>query len=164
MIIVPIILLIAICTLLSIEQERNSQKKEQEEYNRRLDWLHGCKRDRFDFAGINNTPYEEALAILEKLERGEYPIKSNDGEIFNLYNIEDYIAEQMGKAKYFGKGRWSFPVIFVDKYDAEMRENFRQGKVTVGKDYTMYERAQLMTFAEAREYMDNMIRKEMDRI
>lgn len=161
-----IVILVAFCayTLITGDLEEDARRKQQAGFDKKLDYLHGCRRDRFEFAGKYNTPYKYALEYLDRLERGEYPLRSNDGKIFDLYNIEDYIAERIKDAKYLGKGRWYSPAIFVNQFDEEARENFRQGKVTIGKDITMYEKARLMTFAEARGYMNTMIRKEMDRI
>ena len=166
MVIIFAIVMFAICTIgfSTHYSETEKQKRNQTVFEKRLDYLHGCRRDRFDFAGKANTPYQDALAALDRLERGEYPIKGNDGKIFNLYDIEDYITDQEKRKKYLGKGVTYRPAIFVDRYDSGTREYFRQGKVMVGKDITMYEKPQLMTFAAAREYMAGKIREEMKRI
>jgi len=159
--------IVCVWALIHTDFDAERRQKEQAEWNKKLEYLHGCKRDRFQFAGKTDVPYQDALDILEKLERNEYPVRLPDGKTFNLCDVEDYIAERRKEIKwttYGNKRHLDTPMMWVDRYSDETREDFRHGLVQVGKDITMYEAPRRMTFAEARTYMDQMIRKEMDRI
>jgi hypothetical protein len=160
--------LVFIQTMKPEEREKRQQEQTAQERRERIEYLHGCKRDRFHTNFSADTTYDQLISFLDKLEQGIYPfsereLMDDEGNVqpyiwrtFDLYEVEDYISKRMKQACWSGIGKkrfWYEPPCFLTRFDAAERENFRNGKITVDD--------KLMTFAEARQYAENHIDQQI---
>lgn len=154
----------------------DARRKQEAEWNKKIQTLHDYRRDRFDIAGHWSMPYEEAVAILDCLDRGEFPIRfCEDGQfsgtkIVMLDEIKDFMrTNQEDGTRYWthhlDQRRWAFSQNVSRHYfDDKAIDHFCNGEIEIRyqtQGDLPFETSKVMTFAEARKFMDETIKEVM---